>query len=346
MKQHFQMWVWASCAIVLMAACSGEKKEGNDSNQTENVAVQVEKPRVKIASTSMRDVEQIEAYTATVQSDVKNNISSNSALRIEKICVEVGDAVRKGQVLVQMDASSLEQLKLQIENQRIDFNRIDQLYKVGGASKAEWDNAKTQLSVNETLYQNKLENTRLISPINGVVTARNYDNGDMAGASPILTVESLSPVKLLIHVSETYFAKVKKGMETRVQVDAYGDEVFAGKVSLRYPTIDPATHTFPVEITLSNANQRVRPGMFARVTLAFGSENRVVIPDQAVVKQMGAGDYYVYVYDNGIVSHNKVELGRRLGDEYEVVSGVPAHAQVVIAGQNRLADGIEVEVVK
>ena len=76
MKQYFQMWVWASCAVVLMAACSGEKNEGKDTTLAENVAVQEAKPKVKIASTSVREVEQIEAYTATVQSDVKNNISS------------------------------------------------------------------------------------------------------------------------------------------------------------------------------------------------------------------------------------------------------------------------------
>jgi multidrug efflux pump subunit AcrA (membrane-fusion protein) len=86
--------------------------------------------------------------------------------------------------------------------------------------------------------------------------------------------------------------------------------------------------------------------MFARAVLAFGIENRVVVPDQAIVKQMGAGDYYVYVYEGGKVSYNKVQLGRRLGDEYEVISGVPTDAQVVVAGQKKLADGVEVEVVK
>ena len=202
------------------------------------------------------------------------------------------------------------------------------------------------LDVNETQYANRLENTQLLSPIDGVVTARNYDNGDMPGNMPILTIESLSPVKMKINVSETYYPLVKKGMGVEVRLDVYGDEVFAGKVSLVYPTVDPITHTFPVEITLANANQRVRPGMFARAVLAFGIENRVVVPDQAIVKQMGAGDHYVYVYEGGKVSYNKVQLGRRLGDEYEVISGVPTDAQVVVAGQKKLADGVEVEVVK
>lgn len=337
MRKYFQILMLAGFSM-LAVNCSDKKNEA--------VEQQEEKPKVKLAAVSVRDVKQIEEYTATVESDVKNNISSNSVLRIEKINVEVGDMVRKGQLLVQMNTAMLQQLKLQIENQRVEFNRVDELYKVGGASKSEWDNAKMMLDVNETQYANRLENTQLLSPIDGVVTARNYDNGDMPGNMPILTIESLSPVKMKINVSETYYPLVKKGMGVEVRLDVYGDEVFAGKVSLVYPTVDPITHTFPVEITLANANQRVRPGMFARAVLAFGIENRVVVPDQAVVKQMGAGDHYVYVYEGGKVSYNKVQLGRRLGDEYEVISGVPADAQVVVAGQKKLADGVEVEVVK
>lgn len=337
MRKYFQILMLAGFSM-LAVNCSDKKNEA--------VEQQEEKPKVKLAAVSVRDVKQIEEYTATVESDVKNNISSNSVLRIEKINVEVGDMVRKGQLLVQMNTAMLQQLKLQIENQRVEFNRVDELYKVGGASKSEWDNAKMMLDVNETQYANRLENTQLLSPIDGVVTARNYDNGDMPGNMPILTIESLSPVKMKINVSETYYPLVKKGMGVEVRLDVYGDEVFAGKVSLVYPTIDPITHTFPVEITLANANQRVRPGMFARAVLAFGIENRVVVPDQAVVKQMGAGDHYVYVYEDGKVSYNKVQLGRRLGDEYEVISGVPTDAQVVVAGQKKLADGVEVEVVK
>lgn len=334
------LWGAVLLALGWMPACSG-KKENKEQQEVE------EKPKVKTAWSAEREVEQTEEYTATVESDVKNNISSNAALRIKKIYVDVGDVVRRGQLLVQMDESSLQQLKLQIENQKVEFNRTDQLYKVGGASKTEWDNAKMQLDINETAYRNMRENTRLTSPVSGVVTARNYDNGDMSGANPILTIETLAPVKIRIHVSETYYPQVKKGMAVAVRVDTYGEEEFPGKVSIVYPTVDPNTHTFPVEITLSNRDNRVRPGMFARAILTFGTARHTLVPDQAVVKQMGAGDHYVYVYEkNGTVSRKKVELGRRLGEEYEILSGVSGGQQVVVAGQNKLADGVAVELVK
>ena len=336
MKKGFQ-WM-ALLVVAMLGACSG----GSDKAAAEKVD---EKPRVKLAEVSSRPVEQIQEYTATVEAEVKNNIAPSSPVRIDRIFVEVGDRVSKGQKLVSMDAANLKQIKYQLDNQQIEFKRIDELYKVGGASKSEWDTAKMNLDIRETSYKNLLENTSLLSPINGVVTARNYDNGDMySGGEPVLVVEQITPVKLYINVSEGYFTKVKKGAPVDVKLDVYGDEVFTGNISLIYPTIDAATRTFQVEIKLDNRDQRVRPGMFARATLNFGTAENVVVPDLAIVKQAGSGDRYVFVYKDGKVSYNKVELGRRMGTEYELKSGVPDNSQVVVAGQSRLVNGMEVEV--
>ena len=334
-RQHFiSLFI-----LSLLLSCSGEKK---DSAQTETVS---NKAIVRIETVSAQDVEQISEFTATVEANISNNIAPQNPVRIEKLFAEVGDHVKAGQLLVKMDETNLKQTKIQLDNQELEFKRIDELYKVGGASKSEWDAAKMQLDVKQTAYDNLVENTFLLSPINGVITARNYDNGDMySGGSPVLVVEQITPVKLMINVSETYFTKVKKGEPVDVKLDVYGDEVFTGNISLIYPTIDAATRTFQVEIKLDNRDQRVRPGMFARATLNFGTADNVVVPDLAIVKQAGSGDRYVYVYKDGKVSYNKVELGRRMGSEYELKSGVPDNSQVVVAGQSRLVNGMEVEV--
>ena len=343
MKKSFQLA--AVLVAAMLGACSGGEEKKAETTAAETV---IEKPTVKLATVTSRDVEQIGEFTATVEAEAKNNIAPTAPGRISQIFVEVGDYVRKGQKLVQMDAANLTQLKLQLDNQETEFKRVDELYKVGGASKAEWDAAKTNLDVRKSAYNNLLENTQLVSPLNGVVTARNFDNGDLYTSTqmPVLVVEQITPVKLMVNVSEPNFPKVSKGMPVTVKLDVYEGEAFEGKVSLVYPTIDAATHTFPVEITLANANQRVRPGMFARVTMNFGTKNHVVVPDMAIVKRAGSGDRYVYVYNNGKVSYNKVELGRRIGTEYELISGVDNNSQVVIAGQTRLADGVEVEVIQ
>ena len=343
MKKSFQMA--ALLVAAMLGSCSGGEEKKAETTAAETV---IEKPTVKLATVTSRDVEQVGEFTATVEAEAKNNIAPTSPGRISRIFVEVGDYVRKGQKLVQMDAANLTQLKLQLDNQETEFKRVDELYKVGGASKAEWDAAKTNLDVRRSSYENLLENTQLVSPLDGVVTARNFDNGDLytSTQTPVLVVQQITPVKLMVNVSEPNFPKVTKGMAVKVKLDVYEGEEFEGKVSLVYPTIDAATHTFPVEITLANANKRVRPGMFARVTMNFGSKNHVVVPDMAIVKRAGSGDRYVYVYNNGKVSYNKVELGRRMGTEYELLSGVDNNAQIVIAGQTRLADGVEVEVIQ
>lgn len=268
MKKSIQLV--ALLLTVVMGSCTG----GKDKAATEHV---VEKPKVKVADVKARPVDQIQEYTATVEAEAKNNIAPSSPVRIDQIFVEVGDRVSKGQKLVQMDAANLKQTKLQLDNQEIEFNRMDELYKVGGASKSEWDASKMQLDVQRTAYKNLLENTSLVSPINGVVTARNYDNGDMySGGNPVLVVEQITPVKLMINVSESYFTQVKKGAPVDVKLDVYGDEIFKGTINLIYPTIDAATRTFPIEIKLDNRDQRVRPGMFARATLNFGTADNVV----------------------------------------------------------------------
>jgi len=335
-----------SAALTLIAAIAMISCSSNSQSEEAAAAQAEAKPQVKIAQVHSQSIPQVETYSATVESDVKNNIAPNAPLRIERVLVDVGDVVRRGQVVVQLDASNLRQLKLQIDNMKVEYNRTSALYEVGGASKAEYDNVKMQLDVLETQYRQLVQNTQLTAPISGVVTARNYDNGDMYGGQPVLTIEQTNPVKLIVNISEVNYSKMHRGMPVDLELDAYPGEAFTGTVTIVYPSIDATTHTFPVEITINNQAQKVRPGMFARATVNFGDEQHVLVPDVAVVKQIGAGDRYVYVYKDGKVSYNKVELGRQIGDQYEILSGVRDGDQVVTAGQTKLANGREVEVIK
>ena len=328
----------AMAAALLLCACA--KTESTTTVTT------VEKPKVKIASVTTEAVPQLEEYSTTVEANVKNSIIPNSPLRIEKIFVEVGDNVKKGDKLVQLDAKDLDKLHLQYEFQKRDFERIEELYRVGGIAKADYENAKTQLEVTKKTLDSRTENTMLICPIDGVITARNYDDGDMYGGMAILVVEQISPVKMKINISESYYAKTKKDLDVTLTFEAYGEEEFKGKIDIVYPTINAASHTFPVEITIANDNQKVRPGMYGKVVVNFGTKEHVVVPDQAVIKQAGSGDYYVYTYENGKVYSNKVELGRRLDDRYEILSGINSGSKVVVAGKESLANEIEVEVIK
>ena len=329
----------SACFAFALAACGSGEKEAT-------TAVVEELPKVEIQKVYSQDVNQIADYTATVEAYKTNNITTSTPNRIKEILVDIGYKVVKGQKVVVLDNVNIAQLKVRLDNIEREYNRAVELLNIGGGTQQAVDQLKTELDAARRQYENMVENTVLVSPINGVVTARNYDPGDMTGGSPILTIEQLRPVKVLVNVSEGEFTKVRKGMKVDIKLDVYGDEVFTGTVSLIHPTIDPATRTFTVEIDIMNNDERVRPGMFARVSMNFGTSNHVVVPDRAIVKQTGSGDKYVYVYKDGKVSFSKVELGQRLDNAYEVISGVENGADVVITGQSRLVNGAAVEVIK
>lgn len=341
-------------ALILFGACSGADKSEKDSKQDTA-------PVVKTMQVNDREVNQIGNYTATVEPELINNISSSAPNRIKQILVDEGMRVSAGQRLVVMDDINTTSYRLQLDNAKanlrnieVDYNRALELYKIGGGTKQQVDqmetqlvNAKNAVASAERTLRNMNENTVLTSPISGVVTARNYDPGDMTGSLPILTVARTQPVKIIVNVSESELSKVRRGMPAIVTFDTYGNEIFNGTVTLVSPTVDHASRTFGVEVTLSNSDNRILPGMFGRVELSLGTARRVVVPDKAVVKQPGSGNHYVYVYNaDGTVSYNKVELGQRLGDSYELISGVEPGSTVVVSGQSRLANGMKVKVTK
>lgn len=339
--------------VCLLAACSG--KDNNSAEDTK-----VEKPVVKVETVDSREVNQVGEYTATVEPELLNNITSSAPNRIKEILVDEGMRVSKGQRLVVMDDVNTTTYEIQVANAKanlanvqLNYDRALELFKIGGGTKQAVDqmelqlvNAKNALATAERTLRNMRENTVLVSPISGVVTARNYDPGDMSGALPILTVARVQPVKIVINVSESDLSRIHKGMPANVRFDTYGDENFSGTITLVSPVVDSQSRTFGVEITLPNADSRILPGMFGRVDLNLGQADHVVVPDKAVVKQPGSGSHYVYVYSNGKVSYNKVTLGRRLGDTYELIEGVEPGAQVVVSGQGKLANGMEVTLAK
>ena len=303
-------------------------------------------PSVEVTTASARDVADESVYSSSVEAYATNNIMPQAGARIRKINVEVGDYVSKGQVLAEMDRFQLEQLELQIQNDEVEYARLKGLFEEGGVSQSDFEAAELGYKVRKTNYQNLLENTVLRSPITGFVTARNFDVGDMfAMSAPLFTVQQVVPVKLLVGISENEYTKVKKGDTVTLTVDALPGRTFTGKVSRLYPTINAATHTFNAEVVVQNADKALRPGMFARVKVTFGTNHRVVLPDQCIVKQEGTGQKFVYLLNNdGTVSYVPVTLGRHIGSEYEVVDGVSVGDTVVKKGQTTLKDGVKVVV--
>jgi RND family efflux transporter MFP subunit len=326
--------------LSLIAIGCSKKEVKEEAKKTTDVF------KVKIEQAQSKEIDRIYEFSTTVDAAVKNYIASAGGTRIEKIFVEVGDVVKKGQQLVKMESTQLATSLAQLDNLKIELERVKALYQSGGVSKQQLDQLQMQYDVAKKSAENLKDNIYLTSPINGIVTARNFDNGDVAAGQPILQVMQINPVKLKINIPESFYNNVKKGMQVKAKTEIFGEEEFAGTVSLIYPTIDPLTRTFTCEVKVNNANSKLKPGMFGRVELNLGKAATIMVSDKAVVKQSGSNDKYIFVENNGVVEYRKVQLGRRIEDKIEVISGIADGENVVITGQSKLMDGTKVEVIK
>ena len=329
-------------ATLVVAACGSNNSGNNTAAQAPEEVI----PNVEVAIAQAREVPQENTYAASVQAWAVNNIMPQSGGRIRKVNVEVGDYVVKGQVLAEMDRLQLEQMELQVQNDEIEYERLKGLYEEGGVSKSDFETAELGYKVRRTNLNNLRENTILRSPINGYVTARNFDAGDMFSLSaPLFVVQQVTPVKLLVGISESEYTKVAKGDEVSLTVDALPGRTFTGKVERLHPTMDAGTHTFKAEVRVPNTDRVLRPGMYARVTVNFGTRRSVVVPDQALVKQEGTGTRFIYVLqEDGTVRYLPVKTGRHIGTEYEITEGLQDGQIIVVKGHAALRDGVKVNV--
>ena len=333
--------VLAAAALAVSCGNRGGKADVKPQEETKI-------PLVEVYSAAYMTVSHETVYSSTVQANIVNNISPQTAGRIRKLNVEVGDFVSKGQILAEIDRMQLEQAELKLKNDERELERCRQLLNEGGLSQSDFDSMELAFKVSKTSYDNLVENTILRSPVSGVITARNYDVGDMYSmSSPVYTVQQITPVKLLVAVSETDYTRISKGDKCVITADALPGESFRGSVVRIYPVMDPSSHTFNVEVQVPNANARLRPGMYARVSLNMGDTESIVIPDAAIVKQQGSGQRTVFVLkDDDTAEVRLVTLGKFFDGQYEVLEGLSEGDRVVSKGQASLRDGVKVEVVK
>jgi len=331
-------------AALTLASCAQKK---NNQGAASSQAMQPLKQIVKVMPAAKQAVSQDGVYSATVQANAINNIAPQSGGRIQKINVEIGDFVNKGQILAEMDRVQLDQAKLRLSNAETELARLKQLYEQGGLAQSDYEAQELNYKVSKSSYDNLLENTILRSPITGVVTARNYDRGDMYGmASPIYTVQQIVPVKILVGISEADYTKVRRGDKISLTVDALPGKSFNGTIRRIYPTVDPMTHTVNVEVQVPNQNRELRPGMYAKVNVNFGSSHNIVVPDAAVVRLQGSGQRNVFIVEDGVAVQKEVSLGRHFNGQYEILSGLEEGEMVVVKGGSTLRNGMAVEVIE
>ena len=332
--------------MLMMAAVAFVGCNSTNQTTTETTTEEQKAVSVKVCTAESASVDIIEVYTSEILPYKQNDITpAAQGLHIDEIKVDVGDRVRKGQVLVTLDQTSLKQLELNLATVQDTYNRMKPVHEAGGVSDQQLIELENTLNLQKEMVENMRKNSVITSPISGVVTARNFENGDLFASAPILHIMQIDRLKVMANVSEQYYTNVKVGQKVDITVDIFPGEVFEGKVSRINPALDARTRTFGVEITIPNSNERLRPGMYARATFNMGSHQGVLVEDVAVQKQAGSSERFVYVVKDGVAEFRLVRDGRRVGNKVDIVEGLEPGEQVATTSFVRLSNDAKVEII-
>ncbi|WP_298611747.1 efflux RND transporter periplasmic adaptor subunit [uncultured Odoribacter sp.] len=340
--------IFTLLAIALLMGCSSKKKDMQKQESAETIPV-------KVMKLEKRNIAKTLDYTATLQADEQVYYAPAATGRIGKIYVEVGDRIKKGQLLVEMDPTNLRQAEVQLKNLETEYNRAVKLNETGSISKQAYDAAVTNYEVAKSNFDFLNENTKMLAPFDGIVTGKYFENGELytgvatggAAKPSIIAIEKINPLKAYVNLSEQYFLSVKKGTKVELKSNIFPDRTFEGTVSIVYPTIDPSSRTFTVEVKIPNKDEALRPGMYGTINFFIGQTETVVAPALAVLKLQGANNRYVFLNKDGKAKRVEVTLGRRFEDQVEVISDeIREGDELVVVGQGRLVDGSLLSIVE
>lgn len=347
MKRVVILTLATSLVALSLTSCDSKTKS------TASAPVAQTSVLTKVSPVEQAEVAETVDFTTTLLPFKKTFVTPQMSLRIDKILVEVGDHVKKDQLVATLDPNQFNQSNVQLKNAEQNLARMKSVYEAGGVSRSQIDELETSVTVLRETVANLERNIELRSPIEGVVTGRYNEAGDlfaMAGNADggigVLQVMQINKLKAVVAISEKYYPQVYKGMKVKVTADVYPDKEFEGEVNIVYPAINSSTHTFNVEIIVPNAKEILRPGMFARTEFNMGNRLSLTVPDVAVQKQMGVADRYVYVIKDGVAERRVVTVGRQVGTRVELLSGVSAGEEVAITALSKIKNGTSVEVVK
>ena len=332
-------------ALALIGCGSKESTATQEEERVEQVRTTVLQPR---------EIEREISVSTNLQGYLTQNVAPSLTGKIEHIYREVGDRVSKGADLVRMDQTQYKTTKISLANLEIERNRVKQLLKTGSATQQQYDqivtqfnSTKEQLDFLQTNTYVLQTNTYVKAPFSGVISAKNYEDGELYSGQPILVLTQIDKLKALVAIPEAYFPQFKAGMKLTLTSEIYPDKVFPATVEVVYPTIDAASHTFQIKIVIPNSKNLLRPGMYVTTTIGLGKANTIVAPYQSVEKLVGANDRYVFINENGRAKRVAVELGQRFDQEIEIIAPeiVPG-VELVTTGQHKLVDGVKINVVE
>lgn len=330
--------LYSLAALALMACSKTTTTTTEQEERVEQVSTTVLQPR---------EIEREISVSTNLQGYLTVNIAPSLTGKIEHIYCEVGDKKQKGQDLVRMDQTQYKTTKISFANLEIEKQRLELLLTTGSATQQQYDQIIAQYNSTKEQLDFLQTNTYVKAPFNGVISAKNYEDGELYSGQPILVLTQIDKLKALVAIPESYFPLFKPGMKLTLTSEIYPDQKFPATVEVVYPTIDASSHTFQVKIVIPNSKQLLRPGMYVTTTIGLGKANAIVVPYQAVEKLVGANDRYVFINENGVAKRVSVTLGQRFDQEIEIIAPeiVPG-VEMVTTGQHKLVDGVKINVVE
>ncbi|MBQ6298807.1 MAG: efflux RND transporter periplasmic adaptor subunit [Bacteroidales bacterium] len=330
------LYVWVLAAAFIVAACGGKQQQ------------QVMEQRAQLVETAplaMSDISRELEFSTTLQGWQTLNVSPSLTGKIEHIYVEVGTSVGAGANLVRMDQNQYTTTKLTYTNLGVEMERMESLRESGAVSQQVYDQTRLSYEQTKETLEFLEKNTYVKAPFAGVISAKNYEDGELYSGQPILVLTQIYTLKALIAIPESYYPNVKKGMAVTLTSEIYPGETFPATIDIVYPTVDPASHTFQARLKIPNSGLKLRPGMYVRTKMSLGMARAMVVPYQAVLKLTGSNDRYVFLDDGGVAKRVFVTLGQRFDENIEIISDeLHEGDRLVVVGQAKLVDGSKLNV--
>ena len=331
MRKHL---IYCVAALALMA-CS----KTTTTEQEEPAEV------VELTTLHSQEIQREISLSSNLMGYETVNVAPSVTGRIENIFVEVGDRVSKGQELVRMDETQYKTTKISLVNLETEKNRIEILLKTGSATQQQYDQIVAQYNSTKEQLEFLEKNTYVKAPFSGVISAKNYETGELYSGQPIVVLTQVDKLKTLVAIPESYIPQIKKGMKLTLRSSVYPDKEFPASIEVVYPTLDASSHTFQVKVVVPNGSGLLRPGMYVTTTLGLQKETVIMAPYSTVLKLIGANDRYVFINDNGHAKRVTVEMGQRVGDEVEIIAPeIVDGVELVTKGESRLIDGVKISV--
>lgn len=330
--------VFLLLTALTIVACGKSKESKTDATQQEREEI------VTLATLHPRDIQREITISSNLLGYETVNIAPSLTGKIEHIYVEVGDRVNSGDSLVRMDQQQYRTAKLTLGNLQTEMYRMEGLIQSGSVSQQQYDQIKLSLDQCKENLSFLTTNTFVRAPFAGVISGKNYEDGELYGGQPIAVLTQVDKLKTLVAIPETYVPLIKAGMQLTLHSEVYPEREFPATIEVVYPTLDPQSHTFQAKVVVPNTAGLLRPGMYVTTTIGLGTDQAIMAPYSTVLKLIGANDRYVFINNNGFAKRVNVEMGQRFGDDVEIIAPeIVDGVELVVEGESRLIDGVKLK---